>query len=56
MLKAYKFHVVTVLQEVSDGRIVGEVSCEPVTVFGIESLREWCDGVEDMVSEIERAA
>lgn len=47
MIKPYKTVVVVVaLEEDEDGKIIGERQSEPLTLYGIDALKEWVEGFE----------
>ena len=50
-LKAYKFLIVPVLQQINeDGQVVAEAQPEqPDVVFGVDGLQRYADGFEDAV-------
>ena len=46
-LKPFKFLIQGVALS-TDGtdKVLGEVTTEPVTIYGVEALKEWADGFE----------
>jgi hypothetical protein len=52
-LEPFKFVVQAVLLEKdSDGRITGECSTDPVTIYGVENLKEWIDHFPDALAAL----
>lgn len=56
ILRPYKFQVVPVCQKLEDGKVVGEqiiaAGDQPVTVFGVDGLREFAEGFEAKLAEL----
>jgi hypothetical protein len=48
--KPFKFIVTAVCLSVEGDEIVGEVSSDPVTVYGVPALIEWANGFEESLS------
>jgi hypothetical protein len=47
-LQPFKFVVQGVALRVDGtGKVLGEVTTEPVSLYGVEQLKEWADGFEE---------
>jgi hypothetical protein len=47
-LKPFKFVVTGVaLKTDGSGKVLGEVTTEPVALYGVEALKEWAEGFEE---------
>lgn len=51
-LRPYKFIVQAVVQQVENDDVVGEVSAEPVTLFGAQAVVEWAESFADQLAAI----
>lgn len=57
MYEPFKFVIQAVLIQRDDTeRVVGEVSSEPVSVYGLNGLREYLDGFEEELASLNKGA
>lgn len=54
-LRPYKYIMQAVVQRVEGETVIDELTCDPVTLYGAERVREWLDGFPDEVARLDAA-